>query len=96
MFIALGEFTSALTRNQIVAYMAASALLLGLFLGGLLLPIKLTGDTASRVLAYFNLYGHLREFVQGIVDSRHVVYYLSVTGFILFLTARTVESRKWR
>ena len=96
MFVAVGEFTSALTRNQIVAYMAAAACLLGLFLGGLLLPIKLTEEPWSRILEYFNLYGHVREFGQGIVDSRHVVYYLSVTAFTLFLTTRAIESRKWR
>jgi ABC-2 type transport system permease protein len=96
MFIAVGEFTSALTRNQIVAYMAAAACLLGLFLGGLLLPMQFKGETASRILEYFNLYAHVREFGQGIVDSRHVVYYLSVTVFTLFVTTRAIESRKWR
>jgi len=96
MFIAFGEFTSALTRNQIVAYMGAAACLLGLFLGGLLLPIGFTGETSGRVLDYFNLYHHARDFGQGIVDSRQVVYYVSVTVFILFLTTRTIESRKWR
>ena len=96
MFVAVGEFTSALTRNQIVAYMTGAALLLGLFLGGLLLPMVLKSDEAGQVVEYFNLYKHVQEFSQGIVDSRHVVYYLSTTVFALFLTTRVIESRKWR
>ncbi len=96
MFIAIGELTSALTRSQIVAYMTAAALLLGLFLGGLLLPIVAKGETATQIMEYFNLYNHAQEFSQGIVDSRHVVYYLSLTLFALFLATRVIESRKWR
>ena len=96
MFVAVGEFTSALTRSQIVAYMTGAALLLGLFLGGLLLPMVLKSDEAGQVVEYFNLYKHVQEFSQGIVDSRHVVYYLSTMVFALFLTTRVVESRKWR
>lgn len=96
MFVAVGEFTSALTRNQIVAYMTGAVVLLGLFLGGLLLPIVIRGEAASGVLEYFNLYKHLQDFSQGIVDSRYLVYYLSVTGFALFLATRVIESRKWR
>jgi len=91
-----GEFTSALTRNQIVAYMTGAAVLLGLFLGGLLLPFLIKGARASEVLAYFNLYEHVRDFARGVVDSRHVVYYVSVTVFSLFLATRVIESSKWR
>jgi len=96
MFVAVGEFTSALTRNQIVAYMSGAALLLGLFLGGLLLPFVLKGAGASQVLNYFNLYEHVRDFSGGVVDSRHVLYYLSVTVFSLFLATRVIQASKWR
>lgn len=97
MFIAVGELTSALTRNQIVAYMSGAAILLVLFLAGLLLPIVVKGDTPTRILEYFDLWKHIGEdFAEGIVDSRHVVYYLSVTVFTLFLATRVIESRKWR
>lgn len=97
MFIAIGELTSALTRSQIVAYMTGAVLLLVLFLGAVLLPQVLKGNTPRHVLEYFNLYKHIGEdFAEGIVDSRHVVYYLSVTVFALFLATRAVESRKWR
>jgi ABC-2 type transport system permease protein len=96
MFVAVGEFTSALTRNQIVAYMTGAAALLGLFLGGLLLPFLIKGARAPEILGYFNLYEHVRDFARGVVDSRQVVYYVSVTVFSLFLATRVIESSKWR
>jgi len=96
MCVGIGEFTSTLTRNQIVAYMTAAAVLLSLFLVGLLLPYVIKTPAARPVLDYFDLFKHIeQDFAAGVIDSRHVIYYLSVTVFALFLATRTIEGRKW-
>jgi ABC-2 type transport system permease protein len=38
----------------------------------------------------------MEDFARGIVDTRHIVFYLSLTGFFLFLTFKVVESRRWK
>jgi len=48
------------------------------------------------VFAHVSLVEHMRAFVRGVVDSRHVVFYLSLTGFFLYLTLKVVESRRWK
>jgi ABC-2 type transport system permease protein len=47
------------------------------------------------VLTYLGLGTHFDSIGRGVIDSRDVIYYLSVIGFFLFLNVRSLESRKW-
>ena len=42
------------------------------------------------------LKSHFDDFERGVVDTKHIVYFLSVTAFFLFLSVRALESRRWR
>ncbi len=97
LFVALGCFASALTKNQIIAAMASFALGLTAFMLSFLsaLSTNVRGWQA-QVFAHVSLVEHMRAFVRGVVDSRHVVFYLSLTGFFLYLTLKVVESRRWK
>jgi ABC-2 type transport system permease protein len=95
LFLAVGLFASSLAKNQIVAAMLTFALLVVLFTFGLLESL-VTGETAREVLGYLNLWQHMDELSKGIVDTRRLVYYLSVAGFFLFLTGRALEAKRWR
>lgn len=93
MFLAIGVFTSAVTRNQVVAAVFSFALTFLAFLPAFL--EFLVNDPKMRdALGYLNLYQHMDDFSKGIVDSRRLVYYLSVTAFFLFLASRAVEAGK--
>lgn len=93
MFLAIGVFTSAVTRNQVVAAVFSFALTFLSFLPAFL--EFLVNDPKMRdALGYLNLYQHMDDFSKGIVDSRRLVYYLSVTVFFLFLASRAVEAGK--
>ena len=93
-FVSVGLFFSSLTKNQIVAGMFTFAVLLLLWVidwvGGF------TGPTVERITSYLSLTGHMEDFLRGIVDSQHIVYYLSFITFGLFLTAKAVDSERWR
>jgi len=93
-FISVGLFISSLTKNQIVAGAATFALFLVLWvidwIGSAL------GPGAEGVLKYLSMTGHLDDFVKGVIDTKHVVYYLSFIIFGLFLTARSVDTERWR
>ena len=95
LFLAAGLFGSALAKNQIVAAIVAFALLVFFFTFGLLENL-VTGETARKVFGYLNLWQHMDELSRGIVDTRRLVYYLSLTAFFLFLTSRALEAKKWR
>jgi ABC-2 type transport system permease protein len=97
LFMSLGCFASALTRNQMIAAMISLTLGFSLFLLSYL-PGHLTVSDgwAASVISYVGLFDHLNDFARGLVDSRHVVFYLSTTFLFLFLTLRVVESRRWK
>ena len=97
LFLSLGCFASALTRSHVVAAMVASVLCLSFFALGYLAE-EVTGGAAwqAQVLSHFTLFQQMEDFARGVVDTRTVVLYLSLTFFFLFLTLRAVESRRWR
>jgi ABC-2 type transport system permease protein len=93
-FISIGLFISSLTKNQIVAGAATFAVFLVLWVIDWI--GQALGPRAEEVLKYLSMTGHLDDFVKGIVDTKHLVYYISFIAFGLFLTARSVDSERWR
>ena len=93
-FLSLGLFISSLTKNQIVAAMATFAVFLMLWVISWISTF--VGPTTQAVLQYLSLTGHFDDFAKGIIDTKHVIYYLSFMAFGLFLTAKSVDSERWR
>ena len=97
LYMSMGCFASALTRSQIIAAMNSFVIGLGLIILSLrsLVPAPST-DWAARVFSYISLSQHMEDFVRGFVDTRQIVFYLSLTLFFLFLTLKVVEGRRWK
>lgn len=93
-YLAIGVFTSGLTQNQIVAFITGFVLMFLFFMLDKVV-IFFPGAIAS-VLEYLSITYHLENIARGIVDSRDVVYFVSVITVFLFLAIRTLESRRWR
>jgi ABC-type transport system involved in multi-copper enzyme maturation permease subunit len=97
MLLALGLFVSSLVRNQLVAALAALALGLVFVVTGFVLPYLDSGSTLYRTLFFVSIPQHFsRDFTRGLIDTRHVTLYSTVAVFSLFLTVRSLESRRWR
>jgi len=97
VYMALGCFASALTRAQIIAAMNTFAFGLGLFLLSYLSSVfKPRPGWQTKLFDLASMIEHMREFSRGVVDTRHVIYYVSLTVFFLFLTLKVVESRRWK
>ena len=98
LFLALGCFASTLTRSQMAAAMIGLVGGVSLFSFGFLAKAIPAGapQWQSQVIAFFNLFEQLDDFARGVVDTRAVIFYVSLTLFFLFLTLRVVESRRWR
>ena len=93
-FVSLGLLISSLTRNQIVAGMATFGVFLMLWVINWI--ASFTGPTTQAVLNYLSITDHLDDFTKGIIDTKHLVYYVSFIAFGLFLTARSVDTERWR
>ena len=97
MFLALGMLVSSLFSSQIVAALVSVLLNLAIIVSGLLPLVIETGSTLSRTLYSFCVPLHIsQDFGRGLIDTRHAVLYGSVALFCLFLTVRSLESRRWR
>jgi ABC-2 type transport system permease protein len=93
-FIAVGLLISSLTKNQIVAGFLTFAVFLMLWVINWLADTA--GPTTREIVNYLSITEHFDDFARGIIDTKHVVYYLTFITFGLFLTAKSVDSERWR
>lgn len=97
LFISLGCCASAMTRSQVAAAMMSLALGASLFLMAYLakqLPAQANWQTEA--LASFAFFDQMHDYARGVIDTRSLVLFVSLTFFILLLTLRIVESRRWK
>ena len=89
-YVAIGLFWSSRTENQVVAAVLTFGTLLFFWL--ISWASHRAGPVAGDVLNYLSLIGHYTNFAMGVLDTSDVIYYLSFTGFALFLTNLSVEA----
>ncbi|MBW2623680.1 MAG: ABC transporter permease subunit [Deltaproteobacteria bacterium] len=93
-FLSLGVLISAMTENQVVAAVVSFGGLLILWLLGW--SSSLVSKDFGQVLSYLSLIGHSDNLFKGLVNTTDIVYYLLFIFFFLFLTLRSLESKRWR
>lgn len=92
-FISMGLFASTLTSNQIVAFIIGMLIVLVFYLLDKVL-IYFPGWAISTI-EYFGVDYHYSNLSRGVIDTRNIIYFLSITGFMLYLTVISLERRKW-
>ena len=92
--LAVGAFISTTTRNQIVAGGATFFVCLLLWL--LSWFTAFDSSATSQVVGYISIVTHFENFAKGVLDSKDVIFYLSMIFFGLFITSRSMESLRWR
>ncbi|MCD8481222.1 MAG: ABC transporter permease subunit [Verrucomicrobia bacterium] len=98
LFIAVGVFSSSLTRSQLVAGMLSFSILFMLMVGATALNFVETGlghnqFRGAPLVQYLQVFQHFEDFVRGTIDTRPLVYYLSGTALVLGLAGYNVESK---
>jgi len=93
-FLSLGLFVSSLSENQIVAAVVTFGCLLLLYLAGW--SSAMIQSDLGKVLTHLSLIEHFKNFSKGVVDTTDLVYYACFIFFFLFLSLRTLESKRWR
>jgi ABC-2 type transport system permease protein len=93
-YVSIGVMASAFTRNSIVAFIVAFAISFALFLFGKL--TQFVPPSLQPIVSFLSIDGHFDNISRGVIDSRDVIYYLSVMGVCLLVATTSLESRKWR
>ncbi len=93
-FLAIGLFASTLNENQIVSASIGFALLLLFWVLGF--AQQASGSASQQILSALSFSTHFTNLSGGVVDTRDVLFFLSLSFFFLFLGVLTLESRKWR
>ncbi|MBI3010865.1 MAG: ABC transporter permease subunit [Candidatus Omnitrophica bacterium] len=95
VLLSLGILASSLTRNQVIAALLSFVAILLLFSVGVL-DVFIRDPEGSKMIQYLSLIDHFRSFAKGILDTRPMVFYLSLTAIALFLAGRVIGSPRWR
>ena len=93
-FLSVGLLISSLTKNQIVAGVMTFAVFLLLWIINWFADS--VGPLGRTIVSFLSITEHLDDFTKGVIDTKHVVYYLSFITFGLFLTAKSVDSERWK
>lgn len=92
-YMAIGIYASSITENQIISFIVAFLIIFIFFMLDKVLvfvPVALV-----PILEYLSINFHFNNIARGVIDSRDVIYYLSVTIFALTLASQTLSGRKW-
>jgi ABC-2 type transport system permease protein len=92
--LSIGVFASSVTQSQIVAAVVGIGIVLLLWLSSGLTEV--VGDTLKGIVEYLPIFGHYSDMLRGVIDTKDIIYYLSVTMLFLFLSTRVLESRRWK
>jgi len=93
-FLSAGMFISSLTKNQIIA--AAVSFFVFLLLWVIDWISSFASPTVAAVTNYLSVVQHVDDFWKGVIDTTHIIYYLSFMAFGLFLTAKSLDTERWR
>src|SRR5919199_2787006 len=93
-FLSVGLWASSLTQNQIVAAIVAFAFLLILWLSDNL--GQFLGGTIGQIVSYTSVINHFQSFPQGVIESKDVIYYLTMVAAGLALSTLSLQSRRYR
>ncbi len=94
VYLAIGIFTSSLTQNQIVAFIASFAIIFVLFIFDKV--VIFFPGFIGNIIEYLSIDYHFNNVSRGVIDSRNLIYYASMIFVFLFLTVQSLESRKWK
>ena len=94
-FVSIGIFCSVLSSNQVVAFILAVIFTFFFYSGFEFLSTIISLPGLSNILALLGISAHYNSLSRGVIDSRDVIYFISLTLLFLFLSRFILEKRKW-
>jgi ABC-2 type transport system permease protein len=93
-YLAIGLWVSSHTENQIVAFILAWVAMFALMIIGHQIVTIKAPTALVPLFSFLSLFTHFDSIERGVIDTRDVIYYLSITGIFLFLNAQSLGGRK--
>lgn len=97
-FLSIGSFVSALTKNQVIAFVVSAVVCLLFILAGFPMVLDFFASWAPQpiveAISSFSFLTHFRSIVRGVIDVRDIVYFFSLIFFFLFCNALVIENNK--
>lgn len=94
-FVSIGTFASALTENQIVAFIIGVFLCFFVFIGfESIASFDLLGGL-DNLMIQLGINSHYQSLSRGVIDTRDVAYFVALIAIFFLLTRTIIESRKW-
>jgi ABC-2 type transport system permease protein len=94
-YLSVGLLMSAMTKSQFLALILSAMVILGLFILGIGEFIAREGSVTKDVCAHVSVWAQMNDFSSGIVDSRHIVFTLTLIVLPLFAATRAVDAWRW-
>ncbi len=94
-FVAIGVFSSAVTDNQVVAFIIAVFLCFFCYAGFDSIATILGSGLAANLVYQLGINAHYISMSRGVIDTRDVVYFISLISLFIMITRTIIESRKW-
>ena len=95
-FVAIGTFASALSRNQIISFIIAIIISAFFYLGFDLIAIGISNGKAELTIKYIGINAHYLSLSKGVIDSRDILYFISLNTLFVLLTQTILTRRKWQ
>ena len=94
-YLSIGLWVSSYTENQIVAFILGVVVTFVFFFIGSPFVTMVAPSWLVPIMNYIGLGNHFESIERVVIESRDILYYLSITGFFLFLNVQSLGSRKW-
>jgi len=94
VYASIGTFASSVTENQVISFIISVFIVLTFFL--LDKVIYFMPSSIQGIIQFLSVDFHLSNMSRGVIDTRNIIYFISLIVFFLFMTARVLEMRKWK
>jgi len=95
LYIAVGLFFSTLTRHQVIAVLASVAMLALMTFASSALAQQVSG-WPKVIMQQISVRSHYEDFVKGVLDANHLIFFVTMIGLFLFLSVKLLETRRWK
>ena len=93
-FTSIGIYASSVTENQVVAFIVGVFIVLVFYM--LDKTLVFAPQSIVGIIQFLAIDYHLSNISRGVIDSRNIIYFLSMIGFFIYLTIQTLEVRRWK
>lgn len=92
--ISIGLFISSVTENQVIAAILTWFIILFIWVGDYFINM-ISNQFIANILQWFSLYSRMNIFTYGLLSFTPVMYFISFSWVFVFMTVRSIESRRW-